>query len=128
MTTRQQLIRLIYIALYGLYRRVRLFIVPLIVLPIVITLHGLTSEKYYINHASVLLEESSLLNPFLDELSFSFELKDRIEALKTLVLSRGIISDIAEKTGIVDETNTLHEKELLHEELRQNLSISIVVD
>ncbi|WP_205622150.1 GumC family protein [Aestuariibacter salexigens] len=128
MTVRQQLIRLFYIALYAMYRRIRLFVVPFLILPVIVILHGATAEKRYINHASVLLEESALLNPFLDELSFSFELKDRIDALKTLVLSRGVISEVALKTGLVDDTTPLLEKELIHEKLSQNLAISMVGD
>lgn len=128
MTVRQQITRLFYIALYALYRRVRLFLVPLVVLPIVVVVHGMTAEKRYINHASVLLEESALLNPFLDELSFSFELKDRIDALKTLVLSRGVISDIALKAGLVNDNTPLLKKEEIHQKLAQSLTISMVGD
>ena len=128
MTVRQQITRLVYLALYALYRRIRLFIVPLVILPVFVVLHGITAEKYYENHASVLLEESALLNPFLDELSFSFELAERIDALETLVLSRSVINDIALSTGIISVDTPLIEAELLNEELRQNITMSMVGD
>ena len=128
MTVRQQITRLIYIALYALYRRARLFIVPCLVIPVIVLLQGMTAEKSYVNHASVLLEESALLNPFLDDLSFSFELNERIDALKTLVLSRKVLSEVAEKAQLFPPNASLLEKETLQEKLAQNLSITMVGD
>ncbi|TAP40773.1 sugar transporter [Alteromonas sp. KUL49] len=128
MTVRQQIKRLIYILLYALYRRARLFVVPMLILPVVVVLQGISSEKYYVSHASVLLEESSLLNPFLDELSFSFELEDRIDALKTLVLSRDVLSEVAKNADLMPDELGVVEKDILIEKLKSNLSITVVGD
>ena len=85
-----QIKRLIYLMLYALYERGRVLLVALLVVPVLVIAIGLSSQKYYVNHATILIEESALLNPFLDDLSFSFELSDRMEALQTLVLSRKV--------------------------------------
>lgn len=128
MTVRQQIIRLVYLVVYAVFRRVRLLVVPAIVIPVFVIINGLSAEKHYVSHASVLLEESSLLNPFLDELSFSFELEQRIDALKTLVLSRNVLKKVAQDAQIISASMTHIEQEVLIEKLRQSLAITVVGD
>lgn len=128
MTVRQQIKRLIYIMVYALYRRARLLVMPILLIPIFVTFHGMNSEKYYVSHASVLLEESSLLNPFLDELSFSFELEDRIDAIKTMVLSRDVLNNLVENANMVPPEMGLVERDILIENVKSNLTISVVGD
>jgi putative effector of murein hydrolase len=68
MLVREQIKRLLYLALYALYTRVKLFVLPLVIVPIVVIFLAATAEKKYTNHATILIEESALLNTYLDDL------------------------------------------------------------
>ena len=66
MLVREQIKRLLYLALYAVYTRAKLFVLPLLIVPVVVIVLAATSQKQYTNHATILIEESALLNPYLD--------------------------------------------------------------
>ena len=123
-----QIKRLLYLALYAVYERYQLIIFPFLIIPIIVIGLSYTAEKQYKNHASILIEESALLNPYLDELSFSFELSDRIAALRTLVLSRKNLSEIVDEMNLVPDGAKITEIENMREKLGKAISISVVGD
>ncbi|MFY8297377.1 GumC family protein [Pseudoalteromonas sp. SS15] len=123
-----QIKRLLYLALYAVYERYQLVLLPFIIVPIIVIGLSATAEKQYTNHASILIEESALLNPYLDELSFSFELSERIDALRTLVLSRNNLAEIVEEMQLVPEGAPIREVEQMRQKLGQAISISVVGD
>ena len=128
MLVREQIKRLLYLTLYAVYTRAKLFVIPLLVVPFVIILLIVTAQKKYINHATILIEESALLNPYLDDLSFSFDLSNRMAALRTLVISRKVLIAVAKETQLVPENATPAQIEKIHQELSQALSLSLVGD
>ncbi|ATG77876.1 GumC family protein [Pseudoalteromonas sp. 1_2015MBL_MicDiv] len=128
MLVREQIKRLLYLTLYSVYTRAKLFILPLLIVPSVVIILAVTAQKQYTNHATILIEESSLLNPYLDDLSFSFDLSNRMAALRTLVISRKVLIAVAKETGLISETATSAEIEKIHQELSQALSLSLVGD
>ena len=128
MLVREQIKRLLYLTLYAVYTRAKLFVIPLLVVPFVIILLTVTAQKKYINHATILIEESALLNPYLDDLSFSFDLSNRMAALRTLVISRKVLIAVAKETQLVPENATPAQIEKIHQELSQALSLSLVGD
>lgn len=128
MTAREQITRLAYLSLYVLYNRSRLFLVPFIILPIFTIGLSLLGTKQYTNHATILIEESALLNPFLDDLSFSFELNDRIDALRTLVISRKVLRKVAIENQLISEASTSFEQEEIQRKLAESISITLVGD
>lgn len=123
-----QIKRLVYLALYALYQKARMMVLPLLVVPTLVFLMALSSEKLYTNHATILIEESALLNPFLDDLSFSFELSDRMDALRTLVLSRKVLNAVAKDAGLVEQDAPLIEIDKMQQKLSQAISLSLVGD
>lgn len=128
MLVREQIKRLLYLTLYAIYTRAKLFVIPLLVVPFVIILLTVTAQKKYVNHATILIEESALLNPYLDDLSFSFDLSNRMAALRTLVISRKVLIAVAKETQLVPENATPAQIEKIHQELSQALSLSLVGD
>jgi len=128
MLVREQIKRLLYLTLYAVYTRAKLFVIPLLVVPFVIILLTVTAQKKYVNHATILIEESALLNPYLDDLSFSFDLSNRMAALRTLVISRKVLIAVAKETQLVPENATPAQIEKIHQELSQALSLSLVGD
>lgn len=123
-----QIKKLIYLALYTMYERWQLIALPMIIVPIAVIGISLTSEKQYTNHATILIEESALLNPFLDELEFSFELSARMDALRTLVLSRKNLTEVVKEVGLVKDLNNQLEVEKMQQKLASAISISLVGD
>ena len=118
MLVKEQIKRLIYLGLYALYTRIKLFIIPFCIVPLVVIFMGLTAQKQYTNHATILIEESALLNPYLDDLSFSFQLSDRMAALRTLVISRKVLIAVAKETNLIAEDATPKQVEEIHQKLR----------
>ncbi|MDP4985545.1 GNVR domain-containing protein [Pseudoalteromonas tunicata] len=125
---REQIKRLIYLALYALFSKIRLMILPLLIVPSLVIVSSLLTQKQYINNATILIEESSLLNPFLDDLSFSFELKGRMDALKTLIIGRKVLTDVAKTTGLVAQDASEIEVDEMQRRLSQGLSLALVGD
>lgn len=128
MLVKEQIKRLIYLGLYALYTRVKLFIIPFCIIPIVVIALGLSAQKQYTNHATILIEESALLNPYLDDLSFSFQLSDRMAALRTLVISRKVLIAVAKETQLIAEDATPKQVEEIHQQLSKALSLSLIGD
>lgn len=58
--------------------------------------------KMYRSHTSILVQESALLNPFLEDLSVSSNLEDRIVALRVLVHSRNNLYAIAIENQLIE--------------------------
>ncbi|BBN81662.1 hypothetical protein PA25_16470 [Pseudoalteromonas sp. A25] len=128
MLVKEQIKRLAYLSLYALYSRFKLFIVPVCIVPVVVFVLSATAQKQYVTHATILIEESSLLNPFLDDLSFSFELSNRIDALRTLVISRKVLIAVAKETELIQPDASNKEVEKIHQQLANALSLSLVGD
>lgn len=128
MLVREQIKRLLYLALYAVYTRAKLFVLPLLIVPVVVIVLAATSQKQYTNHATILIEESALLNPYLDDLSFSFDLSNRMAALRTLVISRKVLIAVAKETNLVPKDASPAKIEKIHQELSQALSLSLVGD
>lgn len=128
MLVKEQIKRLIYLGLYALYTRIKLFIIPFCIVPIVVITLGLSAQKQYTNHATILIEESALLNPYLDDLSFSFQLSDRMAALRTLVISRKVLIAVAKETQLIAEDATPKQVEEIHQKLSKALSLSLIGD
>lgn len=128
MLVKEQIKRLIYLGLYALYTRIKLFIIPFCIIPIVVIALGLSAQKQYTNHATILIEESALLNPYLDDLSFSFQLSDRMAALRTLVISRKVLIAVAKETQLIAEDATPKQVEEIHQQLSKALSLSLIGD
>jgi len=128
MLVREQIKRLLYLALYAVYTRAKLFVLPLLIVPVVVIVLAATSQKQYTNHATILIEESALLNPYLDDLSFSFDLSNRMAALRTLVISRKVLIAVTKETNLVPKDASPAKIEKIHQELSQALSLSLVGD
>ncbi|MEE8379579.1 MAG: chain-length determining protein [Gammaproteobacteria bacterium] len=65
------------------------------------------------------------MNPFLEDLAVSSMLKDRIDALKTLLHSRHILSTVAEERGLIDKNTSAQEHDQIIEELSNSLSVKM---
>ncbi|MGJ8669995.1 MAG: GumC family protein [Oceanococcus sp.] len=87
----------------GIWLRRRLILVPLVIMPIVGTLIGLTGSKTYQTYTSILIQEPALFNPFLEDLAVATNLEDRMPGLTSLVHSRHVLTAVGQDLGQLDE-------------------------
>ncbi|CZF81134.1 Chromosome partition protein Smc [Grimontia celer] len=94
------------ILLDGAWRRRYVIIMPILIFPLMGIAIGLLSPKQYISHTSMLIQETSKMNPFLEDLAISAQMKERFSGLQTLLHSRHILGKVAVERGYVKEDDS----------------------
>ncbi len=87
------------VLLHGAWRRRYLIVVPMLVLPVLGFIISKLLPTSYVAHTSMLVQETAKMNPFLEDLAVSTQLKDRINALSTLLKSRHVLFSVAQEQG-----------------------------
>ena len=114
----------VLIILMGAWRRRYVIAVPLVLFPIIGFIIGKTTPRYYDSHTSMLIQETAKMNPFLEDLAVSTMLKDRLDALKTLLHSRHILASVAKERGLIPENPTPAELDYVIGELSSSLKVT----
>ncbi|EOD78781.1 Polysaccharide biosynthesis chain length regulator SypO [Grimontia indica] len=94
------------ILLDGAWRRRYVVMMPILIFPLMGIAIGLLSPKQYISHTSMLVQETSKMNPFLEDLAVSAQMKERFSGLQTLLHSRHILGKVALERGYVGEDDS----------------------
>lgn len=105
------------------WRRRYLIITPLLVLPLVGLVIGLTTARHYQSHTSMLIQETAKMNPFLEDFAVSSMLKERLEALQTLLHSRHILGAVAREHQMIDDDTSPSDYESTIAKLSSALSM-----
>ncbi len=95
--------RLIVI-LSAAWRRRYIVVVPILILPIVGFAIGKLAPTTYHSHTSMLIQETAKMNPFLEDIAVSTMLKDRLNAIRTLLKSRHVLRSVALEEGSSPKT------------------------
>lgn len=98
--------------------------IPMFLLPIAGLIIGLSSDKKYTNHTSMLIQETAKMNPFLEDFAVSAMLKERKEALKTLLHSRHILGAVARERKLISESDSAREIDHIIRTLSNALTVS----
>lgn len=72
----------------------------------------------------MLIQETAKMNPFLEDIAVSTMLKDRINALKTLLHSRHVLYSVAEELELIDSSMSSIEQEQIINDLSQRLMVT----
>lgn len=72
----------------------------------------------------MLIQETAKMNPFLEDIAVSTMLKDRINALKTLLHSRHVLYSVAEELKLIDSSMSNIEQEEVINDLSQRLMVT----
>lgn len=115
----RNLFRLLNIA----WRRRYMICVPMLIMPIVGLLVSFIAPKYYEAHTTILLQDTSELNPILEDFSVSTNLEERQAALKILLKSRKVLGSVAMELGYLDDNSTQADIDEQIDELSRSLSI-----
>lgn len=115
-----------YCILDSAWRRRYLIVVPMLLLPIVGYLIGASAPNRYESHTSMLIQETSKMNPFLEDLAVSAMLKERMAALNTLLHSRHILGAVANDLGLTPPQMSRGERDAVVGRLSAALSVQMV--
>ncbi len=108
------------------WRRRYVIAIPVLIFPLVGLTIGLTKQKLYQAHTSMLIQETAKMNPFLEDLSVSSMLKDRAEALLTLLHSRHILGSVAQELELYSEDSPDSVRDEVISRLSTRLSMRVI--
>lgn len=103
-------------------RRYTIFI-PMLIMPVVGFAVSFMTPKFYEAHTTILLQDTSELNPILEDFSISTNLEERQAALKILLKSRNVLGAVAMDLGYIKEDSAQKEVDEQLSELSRSLSI-----
>ena len=126
--TRSMLVKNVSYLLWAAWRRRYLIIIPIFLTPILSISIGLISPKKYEASTTILFQESSQRNPFLEDLSIDTNLKERMPSLTALLHSRHILANVAWKMELIDKEMPEKEKSYIISQLSKALSARLVGD
>lgn len=116
-------IRLLILFSSAWYRRY-VIILPILILPLLGFSISKVTPRQYQAHTSMLIQETAKMNPFLEDLAVSTMLKDRINALSTLLKSRHVLMSVAYEQGLINDQMSGSEKEQIVSRLSGRLNIT----
>ncbi len=93
----------VFLLISAAWRRRYMIVTPMLVLPLIGIAVGLLAPKKFESHTSILVQETSKMNPFLQDFAVSAKLKERTEALGALIKSRHILRAVAEERGMINK-------------------------
>jgi polysaccharide chain length determinant protein (PEP-CTERM system associated) len=97
----QPLTEVVHALLHAAWRRRYLIILPVLVLPVVGAAIGSVAPRSYEARMSVLVQDPSRFNPFMNDLTVRSNLRDRMDALRALLTSRHVLLGVAEDIGMI---------------------------
>lgn len=114
----------VYLILMAAWRQRYLILIPIIIMPLVGGIIAMTRGKIFDTHTTILVQETSKLNPFLEDLSVSTNLKERMAALNTLMHSRHVLFSVAEELELIDEETNDTEKGRIIRDIANGLTLN----
>lgn len=110
----------------ALWQRRYLIAIPIVIMPLVGTAIGLVTPRHFTARMTLLVQEPTIHNPFLEDLAISTRIKDRMDALIEQVRMPRTLEDIARGLKWIDATTSRGEAEHLIARLRASLSFSLI--
>ena len=109
--------------LNAMWRQRYVIVLPILILPFVGFGVSKLAPTKYDAHTSMLIQETAKMNPFLEDLAVSTMLKDRLNALRTLLHSRHVLYSVADELQLTRSDMSELEKEEIITDLSQRLSV-----
>jgi len=123
---RNQIMKTILVFIYAGWRRRYLICLPILIMPMIGFLIGTFSAKKYETRTTLLIQESSMMNPFMQDLTVATNLKKRMASLNALLHSHHILSDVAYSLEMIKEETPQKEKMQIISELSRSLQANLV--
>jgi len=116
----------IHLILSAIWRNRYLLLLPSISLPIIAILICILTPRSWQAHTTILVQESAKMNPFLEDLSISTDLENRMNTLDTLLHSRHMLIGVAEELELVNNESSDIEKDKLVQSLSASLKVKLM--
>jgi polysaccharide chain length determinant protein (PEP-CTERM system associated) len=116
----------IHLILAGIWRHRYLIVFPVIALPVIAVIVCFITPRNWQAHTTILVQESAKMNPFLEDLSVSTDLENRMTTLETLLHSRHTLINVAQDLALIDEESTDFEKDQLVKKLSTALNVKLI--
>ena len=108
-----------------LWRKRYIIILPALLFPLLGYVIGSVTEKKYMAYTSMLIQETSKLNPFLEDFAVSAKLKERLSALQALLHSRHVLKQVAVDQGLITENSNKTEQERIINRLSSSIRMEM---
>lgn len=116
----------IHLILSAIWRHRYLIILPALALPIVAVITCFVIPRAWETHTTILVQESAKMNPFLEDLSVSTDLENRMTTLDTLLHSRHMLINVAQDLALIDVNSTDYEKDQWVKKLSKSLKVKLI--
>ncbi len=114
----------IFLILAAAWRRRYAILWPILLMPIIATGLGALAPAKYHSHTSMLIQETAKMNPFLEDIAVSTQIKERINGLRTLLKSRHVLRTVAIEQGLITEETSPKDAEWVIQQISANLSVN----
>ena len=118
-----EILRNLFHLLSAAWRRRYIICVPILIMPVVGFFASFLAPKYYEAHTTILLQDTTELNPILEDFSISTNLDERQLALQILLKSRKVLKGVAESIDFINEKSSEEQIDEAIDELSNALSI-----
>ncbi|AIW14152.1 chain-length determining protein [Vibrio tubiashii] len=112
------------VILNSAWRQRYVIVVPILILPFVGYFIGKVAPTNYVSHTSMLIQETAKMNPFLEDIAVSTMLKERLNALSTLLKSRHVLTAVAKEHGLIDDSMAPAERDYIISKLSSSLTVT----
>ncbi|MCY9803500.1 chain-length determining protein [Vibrio scophthalmi] len=106
------------------WRQRYVIVLPTLILPFVGLMVAKLAPTVYVSHTSMLIQETAKMNPFLEDIAVSTMLKERLNALSTLLKSRHVLQSVAADQGLITPDMSTLQQERIIQRLSANLSVN----
>ncbi|MEZ9476580.1 GumC family protein [Vibrio splendidus] len=108
----------------AMWRQRYVIVLPILILPFVGFGVSKLAPTKYDAHTSMLIQETAKMNPFLEDIAVSTMLKDRLNALRTLLHSRHVLYSVADELQLTTPDMPEIEKQEIITDLSQRLTVT----
>ncbi|MEZ9871488.1 GumC family protein [Vibrio sp. 10N.261.51.C6] len=108
----------------AMWRQRYVIVLPMLILPFVGFGVSKLAPTKYDAHTSMLIQETAKMNPFLEDIAVSTMLKDRLNALRTLLHSRHVLYSVADELQLTTPDMPEIEKQEIITDLSQRLTVA----
>lgn len=114
----------IVIILCSVWRRRYMIVIPILIFPVLGFFIGKMAPTKFQSHTSMLIQETAKMNPFLEDIAVSTMLKDRLNALRTLLKSRHVLKSVGLERNLINNDMTPQQIEHVIQEISSSITVS----
>lgn len=112
------------VILNGMWRQRYVIVIPILIFPFIGLFIAKMAPTNYVSHTSMLIQETAKMNPFLEDIAVSTMLKERLNALSTLLKSRHVLTAVAKEHQLINEQMSAAERDQVIYRLSSSLNVT----